>query len=115
MTMMNEKSRLIQLEVDTVELRKNGEEALKLVAEYQLLISEFYDRISKIDRNLEWIGSEGQQGAGTSVFQFIQRSLKELPNYQEFGESLQKCGQALIDYATELELLDSDQRMGGKE
>lgn len=111
---MNETPRLLNVQVDTVEMRKCGEEIQKLVVEYQQLISEFYTRISKISTNQEWIGDQISETGGTSAIQFIQRSLKEIPNYQDFGEALQKYGQELMDYARVIEEFSVQEKIGGK-
>ena len=95
--------------VNTEILIKCGENLLKLSNEYDVVVKEFFDKISKIDSNGIWVGENLQNSSAKT---FLERSLKEQTNYLEFEESLIQCGNEMISYAEKIESVMKDNQIG---
>jgi len=97
------------INVNTDILQKYGEDILKLSNDYDLLVKDFFARISKIDSNGIWVGSDNLNSGSKA---FIQRAMIEHAHYLEFGHALNQCGESMIQYAKEVDAVAKGNQIG---
>ena len=98
------------IQVNTDFLQKCVEDILKLSNDYDALVKEFFERMLKIDSTGIWIGENNENSSAKA---FLQKTLKEQPNYIEFGQALNKCGEAMIQYAQNVDSVQKKNRIEG--
>lgn len=94
------------INVDTVKLRDCGKDVLVASDKYINNIRDLYERIHDVPtKTREWVGV-----GATNYANYV---YKERVQYLNYGNSLMKMGQAMIDYADDIEKAVAKTKIGG--
>lgn len=97
---------MTMINVDTVKLRDCGKDVLVASDKYSANIRDLYERMYNVpSKTREWVGV-GATNYANNIY-------KERVQYLNYGNSLKKMGQAMIDYADDIEKAVSKTKIGG--
>lgn len=97
------------LNVDTENLKKNGELLIELSNDFDNLQKEFFLKIQELHKRGIWIGTEGAQN--TSAVRFIKASQEEQPDYERFAKSMKELGELMIDCSNRVDKFQKESRI----
>lgn len=94
------------INVDTVKLRECGKDVLVASDKYIDNVRDLYERMYNVPiKTREWVGV-----GATNYANYV---YKERVQYLNYGNSLKKMGQAMVDYANDIETAISKTKIGG--
>ena len=86
---------MAKLSMDADKIKSAGEELKDVAKDYNLLINELYSKINNIPKDGTW-NSDSNIGAAN---QFVNTIVKDKPNVQALGNSMNQLGSKVIRYA----------------
>ncbi len=85
-----------RIEVDTIVLKENGQDLLRLQKEYNELINSLFQRIYEVPYTTEeWVGE--------SAIKYANYCIQEKKQYLTYGDNIKDLANILINLAEEME------------
>lgn len=90
--------------IDTDKIKISGENIKKYASQYNKVVENMFSTIKKLEENEVWIGENNN----SSVKKYIETVLKEKANYSDLALAINNLGDALINYAEDINLISNE-------
>lgn len=94
----------MKLSIESNKIKMAGEDLKTIAREYRNIINGVYSKIQNLENNGTWT-SESSRG---SAKQFISATLKDQPSAIALGNSMERLGNRVCEYASDMNIISDN-------